>query len=669
MKHHYPFIDGLRAVAVLPVIFFHYNLAHLTGGYVGVDVFFVLSGFLITGLIFGQMKEGHFSIVHFYERRARRILPALFVTCGLSLAVALMLYLPHDFKQFSRTLVGIALFGSNFIFARWNGYFADPLSTVPLLHTWSLAVEEQFYVFFPLILWAISTYARNRLFAVRCAFYGLFLLSFVLSVIQLHTMPEKTFYLLHTRAWELLAGALLALHLKDLRLSQLAAEVMSGAGVVILLLCFFLYDRNTSFPGPAAVPPCLATVFLLWSNMSHETMVKKILSGKLFVGIGMISYGLYLYHWPVLVFDRYYFDQEPAGLRAVFLIALTFCMALLSYVYIEAPIRDGHFLRRKPLFILSGTMLLAFGVVGALGVYTNGFPARLNPAVLKYAEAGENASATPIPQKCDNLVYPGVSGDQVCKFGAVLAGHPDFLLWGDSHAASLGGAVEAEAMKHGLTGWSIIRTGCPPMFDADRADHFVDYSCPAISDAVLDTIHRNNIKNVLLIARWDMYALGWEKGSVETAREPFISYTTSDGRTLTREAAFAASFRHTIATLDAMGVTIWIVKQVPPQLVYVSSAMAKAQFLGRNPDYLQRSYADILKRRGAIDAVFDDVAKSYPLHFIDPADKFCPDKKTCLIAADGQPLYMDNTHLSSYGALWSEDMLNAFFITVQPLQK
>jgi len=231
MKHH-PFIDGLRAVAVLPVIFFHYNIARVTGGYVGVDVFFVLSGFLITGLIFEQIKERRFSLGHFYERRARRILPALFVTCGVSIVLALLLYLPHDFKQFSRSLEGIALFGSNFIFARWTGYFADPVSTIPLLHTWSLAVEEQFYVFFPLILLALKGYFKDRIFAIRFTVYALFLISFALSIYLLPITPERTFYLLHTRAWELMAGSLLVLHLKELKISQLIAEVMSAAGIL-----------------------------------------------------------------------------------------------------------------------------------------------------------------------------------------------------------------------------------------------------------------------------------------------------------------------------------------------------------------------------------------------------------------------------------------------------
>jgi len=663
MKHH-PFIDGLRAVAILPVILFHFNIGHVTGGYTGVDVFFVISGFLITGLIFDRIKAGHFSLVHFYERRARRILPALFITCLISTAVALWIYMPNDFEQFSRSLEGIAGFVSNFIFARWTGYFADPGSTKPLLHTWSLAVEEQFYVLFPLLLMALHKYFRDNAFAMRAAVYIIFAVSFILSIALITGNPDRTFYLLHTRAWELLAGSILALHLKEIRLSRFAAEALSVVGAGILLLCFFVYDRNTTFPGMAALPPCLATVFLLWSNISHQTLVKKVLSSRPFVAVGLISYGLYLYHWPVLVFTRYYFDHDPSATGAVFLVALTFVMATLSYLYVEKPVREGGVLKRKPLFRLSGAMLAAFGLIGAAGLHTKGFPARFDSQVLQYAMVKEDIKHAPM--NCDTPLSQALTEDRICKFGASLTTHPDFMLWGDSHAGALQDAVAVMAVKNKMSGWAFVRSGCPSLAGADRADHFASYSCPAMSAAVLDTIRREKIRNVLLVTRWDMYALGWEKGGVETAREPFISFTLKDGRRLVRKDAFAAALQETIKKLEALGVNVWIVKQVPPQLVSVPSALAKAQYFGRDSEALKRSYADILNHRSFIDTAFAGVAKSYPLHFIDPADKFCPQRQGCLIAANGQPLYMDNSHLSVYGALWSEDMLEPFFKSMQP---
>jgi hypothetical protein len=324
------------------------------------------------------------------------------------------------------------------------------------------------------------------------------------------------------------------------------------------------------------------------------------------------------------------------------------------------------FLKRKPLFYISGLGLALFGAVGLYGVHTDGLPNRFDADVLRYAEANDSdGNGKERALKCETSNIRGLEGEKICRFGANPDAPPQFLLWGDSHAAALQAAVAEEAKKNKVTGWSVMRSGCPALVGADRADNFVGYSCPAMGEAALEVIRRNHIKNVLLVTRWDMYALGWEKGSVETAREPFISFTTADGRRLLRGEAFAASFNETVKRLQALGVNIWVVKQVPPQLAYVSSALAKAQYLGRDVASLRRSYADIIARRRFVDQVFESAAKTTPLHFIDPADKFCPSKAACLISVDGQSLYTDNTHLTTYGALWSEDMLEPFFRALQ----
>ena len=662
---HYSFIDGLRALAILPVVFFHFNVAHMTGGYVGVDVFFVLSGFLITGLIERQIELGQFSIVGFYERRCRRILPPLFVTCFFSIIAAYFLFMPHDYLQFSRTLGGISFFGSNFILARWTGYFAHPDSSKPLLHTWSLAVEEQFYVFWPVLLVFLSKTFKKRILATRIAVYALFCLSFVLSAVFLHSSPAKTFYLLHTRAWELLLGAILALHLKHVKLSRPVAETISLFGLLTVLLCVFLYNRNTPFPGPAALPPCIATVFLLWANIDCDTFVKKIFESKPAVGIGLISYGLYLYHWPLLAFTHYYLDRAPSPLLTAGLIALAFILSILSYFYIEQPIRTRKVLKKRTLFSLSGAGLVAFGLVALAGVHSRGMPQRFDQSVLRYAAAKDYGGNIHVPTKCAATDKKDLQGVELCKFGASTSAPPAFLLWGDSHAGALASAVEVDAKQYKVTGWSIVKSGCPSLIGAARADGFADYSCPDIARAVLSIVRRNHIRNVLMVARWDMYALGWEKGSDETTREPFISYTTKSGKRLLRAPAFAAAFMDTARKLHAMGVTVWVVKQVPPQLIYVSSALARAVYFGRNPQKLQRSYAAIINRRRFIDQVMQDAAKKYPLHFIDPVNIFCPKHETCLISAEGHSLYTDNTHLSVFGALWSRQMLDPFFKALQ----
>lgn len=656
---HYPFIDGLRAVAVLPVILFHFNIANVTGGYVGVDIFFVISGFLITGLIASQISEKQFSIIHFYERRARRILPALFVMCLLSTIGALALLMPNHFIQFSRSLLGVAGFVSNFVFVRWTGYFTDTGSTNPLLHTWSIAIEEQFYVLFPLLLYALHRFFKDGAYAVRSAIYILFAISFALNLAFLTDSPKHAFYLLDTRAWELLAGSILALHLKDIPLSRYTAEALSGAGILILLLCFFMYDRNTPFPGLAALPPCLATMFLLWSNTRHETVTGKILSNKLCVGIGLISYGLYLYHWPIVVFMRYYLRHEP---NTLLLLPVIFILSTLSYFYIEKPVRTGVRLRKNSIFWFSTAGLASLALVGMLGLDTRGFSSRFDSTVLQLAAAATDEN----PLKCATYYRRHVMTDAVCKIGDLQKPLPEFFLWGDSHAYVMTPAFEALALKHKMSGLAHSASICPPLIGTEQADHTVNPSCKKTTDAALEIMRRDRIKNVIIVSRWDVYALGWEKNGIETERDPFMAFTTADGQQLVGKEAFAAAFAETVRKLTEMGVNVWIVKQVPPQVIDPPSALALAQYLARNPKNLERSYGEILKRRSFIDAVFSETAARYPLNFIDPAEQFCPQRKTCLLTSENHSLYSDSSHLSHYGALWSQNMLQPFFKSLLP---
>jgi peptidoglycan/LPS O-acetylase OafA/YrhL len=657
---HYSHIDGLRAVAVLPVIFFHFNLPGVSGGYVGVDVFFVISGFLITGILFDMMQRKEFFILSFYERRARRILPALFVTCTLCLAMTLLLFVPDDFVQFSRSLEGVAGFASNFIFARWVGYFAASATVKPLLHTWSLAVEEQFYVFFPLLLYGLDRAFAKRRRTFTLSLYLLLGISLALNLTFISSAPERTFYLLHTRAWELMMGAVLMLHLQKIHLPQTAREVMGAAGAGLLLACFFLYDRNTVFPGAAAIPPCLATVALIWSNLESPTAVGRVLSSKPCVAVGLISYGLYLYHWPVLVFTRYYLDRDPTPAWVFFCLLLIGAMAIFSYRYVEKPIRSGVLLARgKSLFQFSAGWLLAFGLAGFWGVHSEGFPGRFSGPALQYAAGAQEKLWT--GGKCPIHDAPLPSGKTVCTLGAEGRPHPDFLLWGDSHAGMLEPAIDAMARQYGVSGWSIVYAGCPSLVKTERADHYVKFSCQQIASAVFKIIKRNKIRTILLVTRWDMYALGWEKGSIETTREPLISFESAGGETIAGRQAFAPAVIETARALKDIGVSVWVMKQVPPNLVNVPSALAKAVYLGRDPEALRRPYTDIISRRKPIDDAFAEAAQAYPLHFIDPANKFCPGKSLCLIASEGHALYTDNSHLTIYGALWSKDMLTPFF--------
>jgi peptidoglycan/LPS O-acetylase OafA/YrhL len=656
-----PFIDGLRGLAVLGVIFFHFDVAYLSGGYAGVDVFFVLSGFLITNLIDVRVRGQGFSFAHFYERRARRILPALIITCTLCAITALWLFVPHDLREFGKSLKAAAFFYSNVVFAQATGYFADAQSVRPLLHTWSLAVEEQFYLLFPPLLYAMhwtTGNSRPRLWWLMSVLAAIALTS---SILWVRADADTAFYLLPPRAWELLAGALIALAPWQWRLPQAATETMAMLGVLCIASSYAIYDRNTPFPGTAALLPCIGTILLIIPNLHGPTGVGRILAHRSLVYVGLISYGLYLYHWPILAFGRYFLDHELSGVESCAALAATLGLALASYHWVEVPVRSGTFLRsRKRLFQAAVAGLLIVGATGIALVNGNGLPARFSGAALRYAAAARDNPdwdrCMPTPQRLDS--------NDVCKFGAATA-QPSFLVWGDSHAAALAPGVDARASTLGISGWVVGYNRCASLVGAAPMQRNPgDYPCVLIAEKVLNLIRDSHIKHVLLASRWDTYISGWERGGSETLQNLTISFTSADGHRAQGLEAFRLSFAETVRRLRTLGVDVWVLEQVPPQLVDVPSALAKAVYFDRNPDALRRPYADIERRRAAATSVFAQFRDSPQVSFIDPAEQFCPHHSPCLIAAAGRALYSDGNHLSVFGSLWSQDMLDPFFSSI-----
>jgi peptidoglycan/LPS O-acetylase OafA/YrhL len=369
-----PEIDGLRAVAVVPVILFHAGIDAFGGGFVGVDVFFVISGYLITSIILAEQQEGTFSLLSFYERRARRILPALFLVMAASSLMAWLLFYPSDLEAFSRSVIATALFSSNFLFWHETGYFDTAAELKPLLHTWSLAVEEQYYILFPLFLMAMWRVAQSR---TALALLLLGVASLVLAEWGAHKHPEAAFFLLPFRLWELALGALAALYLSGrqptfgLRLSQ----VGSGVGLALILWAVFRFDKNTPFPGfNALVPTVGAALIILFATPS--TLIGRLLSTRLLVGVGLISYSAYLWHQPLLAFSRYKSLTEPPVWAVLGICSLTFFLAYLCWRFIELPLRRRETYSRKAVFMMSATGITLATAFGMSGASSRGFEDR-----------------------------------------------------------------------------------------------------------------------------------------------------------------------------------------------------------------------------------------------------------------------------------------------------
>jgi len=362
-------IDGLRAVAVVPVVLFHAGLSIFSGGYVGVDVFFVISGYLITTILITELSDGNFSLLKFYERRARRILPALFVVMLACIPFAWAWMQADDFRNFSQSLIAVSVFGSNVLFWLQSNYFGPGAETKPLLHTWSLAVEEQYYVLFPLLLMALWRWGRDRVFWVVVAFT---IASFLLCLWGIQTMRSATFYLAPFRAWELLAGSICAFVM--FRKPQQPSEPLSLIGLALLVYGIFAYDGQTPFPSVYALAPVLGTALIIL-YASPATLVGKLLSMRGFVGIGLISYSMYLWHQPLFAFARIKSVFEPSLIVMLPLAVLSVCLAYLSWRYVEHPFRKhGAFGAASQAKILGASVvgLLAFIVIGGHGHITKG---------------------------------------------------------------------------------------------------------------------------------------------------------------------------------------------------------------------------------------------------------------------------------------------------------
>ncbi|MCH6585108.1 MAG: acyltransferase, partial [Proteobacteria bacterium] len=369
-------IDGLRALAVIPVIFFHAGFQAFSGGFIGVDVFFVISGYLITSIILTEKTSGKFTLTNFYERRARRILPALFFIMLVCLPFSWLWLLPSDLNDFSKSLIVVPIFSSNFLFVNQSGYFDTAIELKPLIHTWSLAVEEQYYLLFPIFisfLWyKCWPWAARIIFVVA-------LISLIFSNWGAHNYPTATFYLLPTRIWELFIGSLVALYLfnhnQNLLSERKTSSVLGIVGLLLIVFSIITFDEGTPFPSFYALIPTIGTALIILFSSQNE-LVGKWLGNKLFVGLGLISYSAYLWHQPLFAFARIRSFSVPTTGLLLSLSLLAIFLAYLSWKYVEKPFRDKNKFSQKQIFIFSLLGSLFFIGLGITGNINKGFGQR-----------------------------------------------------------------------------------------------------------------------------------------------------------------------------------------------------------------------------------------------------------------------------------------------------
>tara|TARA_A100001011_G_scaffold70240_1_gene71851 strand:- start:30033 stop:31886 length:1854 start_codon:yes stop_codon:yes gene_type:complete len=353
-------IDGLRALAVIPVILFHAGFNFFRGGYIGVDVFFVISGYLITSIILKELKDNTFSIINFYERRARRILPALFFVMLICIPFSYFLLLPNELIQFGNSLISVSLFGSNFLFWQESGYFDVASELKPLLHTWSLAVEEQYYIFFPIFFIMVWKYLNKF---ISTSFFIVLILSFFLMIVGNYYKPGNMFffYMLPTRAWEIMTGSLIAIYL-DKKVSssnKIMSNFLSLIGLLFILISIIIFDENTPFPSLYTILPVVGTSLIILFS-SDKSITFKFLGSKIMVGIGLISYSAYLWHQPLLAFAKYRLHDSISSFLIGFICLISFVLAYISWKYIESPFRNRNRFKRNKIFKLTFFFMIFF---------------------------------------------------------------------------------------------------------------------------------------------------------------------------------------------------------------------------------------------------------------------------------------------------------------------
>jgi len=494
-------IDGLRAIAVTPVVLFHAGIPLFSGGFVGVDVFFVISGYLITQVILRDSVGQGFSIVKFYERRIRRIIPALFVLMAFCLLVAPFLFIPPDYKSFSKSVVATVLFLSNVSFWREAGYFGAGAQVKPLLHTWSLAVEEQFYLLYPIFIAAILKWKPRLL--VPSLVVG-FVLSFVASVWGVSHAANSTFYLSPFRAWELLVGCFLALDIPPAISSRLAREIGSVLGIGSIFWAVFALSEDSLFPGANALFPCIGAGLVIYTNARSLTYIGRLLSSRPFVFIGLISYSLYLWHWPILVFAQQWRGPISAPSTTIWLLMLSFAAATLSWRYVEQPFRISGALFAWPrLFQMALAAAIFIGAAGTAGVISNGWPSRFSPAVLKLANY-VNYGDSEITRRQFRLGTCFIELSSAAGYDARDCFRPDkhkrnVLLWGDSLMAHYFHGLENVLKPQNVQLLEAAKGACPPI---PGTEYLEGRGCVAFNRMIWSLIESSKIDAVVLSGNW-----------------------------------------------------------------------------------------------------------------------------------------------------------------------
>lgn len=608
-------IDGMRGVAVLAVLAYHYWGGLFRGGFIGVDIFFVISGYLLSAIIISEVKEGRFSFARFYERRIRRIFPALFALLALCAGFGAFFLLPPDALSLNHSTLAASLSSSNFYFWKTSNYFDAPAAVRPLIHTWSLGVEEQFYIVLPIFIVLIQ---RNLPRYLRTIVVVVAVSSFIWSVIEVRLDPGAAFFLPFSRSWELLLGTALALQVIPAPRSQMLREVLAAFGILGILCSVFLLTAGTPFPGENALLPCAAAAAIILAGDEGSTRTSRLLSRKPLVFVGLISYSLYLWHWPLLVFSKIAvsqkFDFSVSGSH-VLLAVLSIVIATVSWRFVETPFRSG---RRRPnmrtIFIFGLTCVVTSVVCALILSSRHGQMGRFSHSVDEISDYLDYGKTHP---EEFGLIFGSGScyldrREAVANFNEqeclkIIPGKQQVLIFGDSHAANLRQGLESAFPQVNFL--QATSSSCPPTLARNRSS---TPECKQFVSKVLNEfIPAKSISMVLLNAFW----------------------TQSD----------LANLTDTVELLQRRGVTVVVFGPFPVYDSDLPRLLAKAMI----SQEINFPREHLVSQEEVLDEQMSQMAReTWHVPYVSPLKILCPGNRCFEYAAPGVPLEFDTSHLT-----------------------
>jgi len=655
-------IDGLRALAVLAVILFHAGFETFSGGFVGVDVFFVISGYLITTIILEELQKGKFSIVNFYERRARRILPALFLVIGVCMPFAWFLLLPSDMKDFSQSIIAVSVFASNILFWRESGYFGGAADLKPLVHTWSLAVEEQYYVLLPLFLILFWRFGRQLILFLL----GLiFVASIALAQWAVYEKPDAAFYLLPTRVWELLIGSFIAFYLIRTNRNEfgiIVGEFGGWLGLILILFAIFVYSKTTPFPSFYALAPTLGTALII-VFATQKTSIGKLIGNKAFVAVGLISYSAYLWHQPLFSFARHGSLKELNQTTFLLLSVFALVLAWLTWRFVEIPFR-GKIVKSKIFFriVLSFIfVLMGFGIVGN---FSSGFKFRFGGEFDRFIFAQEDINPRRSECHFSTEIFPLPHNYCILGKGKVRG-----LLLGDSHADALSYSLSEALLIRSMAIKSVTYSGCPPIENIYRVDQKDQHKCYQINKQSFDYASANpDIEYIILFARWSLYLEGDKiNNSDSVVLEDIVAVDVIEDNVKERNIErlrknkVALTYIKSVQRLLEVGKKVILIYPVPEFGYHVPKRLARLKQHGIN-ESITIPYEVYVKRHQHVIDAFNTILNHENLTIVRPDQLFCETIKggECFTTIENDILYYDDDHLSNTGAKYiSKEVVRA----------